>query len=191
MGRIVVVSSRVPVPSGNTAPAGGLAVALLGMMERRCGFWFGWSGAVTEAASRQEPALTESGAVGYATLDPTEAEHRGYYTGYSDGVLWPMLHILPHLMSFRRQDLDTYRRVNRRFAAALAPMLRRDDRVWVHDYHLFSLPAALRERGAGNPTGAASTASSASRTGRRSAWSPARSRARPWPATCASPAAAW
>ncbi len=151
MSRIVVVSNRVPVPAGNSGNAGGLAVALLGLMQRRGGLWFGWSGAVTEETG--PPAFAQRGAVGYATLDLTEAEHRGYYTGYSNGVLWPMLHSLPHLMSFRRQDLDTYRRVNRRFADNLAPLLEQDDRIWVHDYHLFSLPGALRSQGVRNPTG--------------------------------------
>ncbi|WP_135467941.1 alpha,alpha-trehalose-phosphate synthase (UDP-forming) [Crenalkalicoccus roseus] len=151
MSRIVVVSNRVPVPAGNAGQAGGLAVALLGLMERRGGLWFGWSGAVVERSG--QPTVTQRGAVGYATLDLTEAEHRGYYTGYSNGVLWPMLHGLPHLIAFRRQDLDTYRRVNRRFADCLVPMLRRDDRIWVHDYHLLSLPGALRARGVRNPTG--------------------------------------
>ena len=145
MSRIVVVSNRVPVPQGNAGQAGGLAVALLGLMQRRGGLWFGWSGAVTETVA--PPGLTQRGGVGYATIDLTEAEHRGYYTGYSNGVLWPMLHSLPHLMSFRRQDLDVYRKVNRRFADNLVPLLRPDDRIWVHDYHLMSLPGALRQRG--------------------------------------------
>ncbi len=144
MSRIVIVSNRVPLPSGNAGKAGGLAVALLGLMERRGGLWFGWSGAVTERADA--PAFTQRGRIGYATIDLTEAEHRGYYTGYSNGVLWPMLHSLPHLMSFRRQDLETYRRVNRRFAEHLAPLIQQDDRVWVHDYQLMLVPALLRER---------------------------------------------
>ena len=151
MSRIVVVSNRVPVPQGNAGQAGGLAVALLGLMQRRGGLWFGWSGAVTETSA--PPGLTQRGGVGYATIDLTEAEHRGYYTGYSNGVLWPMLHSLPHLMSFRRQDLDVYRKVNRRFADNLVPLLRPDDRIWVHDYHLMSLPGALRQRGVLGPTG--------------------------------------
>jgi trehalose 6-phosphate synthase len=152
MTRVVVVSNRVPVPQDNAARAGGLAVALLGLMRERGGLWFGWSGAVTEIPSPR-PCTVDHAGVRYATLDLSEAEHRGYYTGYANGVLWPMLHTLPHLMGFRRPDLETYRRVNQRFAAALAPMLRRDDLIWVQDYHLLALPAALRERGASNPLG--------------------------------------
>jgi len=152
MSRIVIVSNRVPVPSGNAGRAGGLAVALLGLMEARGGLWFGWSGAVAERASAT-PSVAHRAGVDYATLDLTPTDHRGFYAGYSNAVLWPTLHGLPHLMAFRRSDLEAYRRVNRRFADSLAPMLRRDDRVWVHDYHLFSLAQSLRARGIEAPTG--------------------------------------
>lgn len=97
--------------------------------------------------------LTRRGRIAYATLDLTEAEHAGYYAGYANGVLWPTLHGLAHLMRFRRQDLHCYRAVNHRFADALLPLLRRDDRIWVHDYQLLALPAALRRRGMQSPTG--------------------------------------
>ena len=117
-----------------------------GSMQRRGGLWFGWSGAVTETGRRRR-ASPSAAASAMRRIDLTEAEHRGYYTGYSNGVLWPMLHSLPHLMTFRRQDLDVYRKVNRRFADNLVPLLRPDDRIWVHDYHLMSLPGALRQRG--------------------------------------------
>ncbi len=150
MSRIVVVSNRVPAPAGNAGQAGGLAVALLGLMRRRGGLWFGWSGAVSQAT---EPSFTQRGAVGYATLDLSEAEHRGFYTGYANGVLWPSLHGLSHLMHFRRPDLESYRQVNRRFADRLVPLLKPEDLIWIHDYHLLPLPGALRERGVGLPTG--------------------------------------
>ena len=38
-------------------------------------------------------------------------------------------------------------------AATLQPLLRPSDLVWVHDYHLLPLPAALRARGVANPIG--------------------------------------
>jgi trehalose 6-phosphate synthase len=43
--------------------------------------------------------------------------------------------------------------VNRRFAEALAPLLRPDDVVWVHDYHLIPLGRELRRLGVSNPIG--------------------------------------
>ena len=90
MSRIVVVSNRVPVPQGNAGQAGGLAVALHGLMQRRGGLWFGWSGAVTRnrGAAGLDPARRRR----LRHHRPDRGEHRGYYTGYSNGVLWPMLH---------------------------------------------------------------------------------------------------
>ena len=43
--------------------------------------------------------------------------------------------------------VDGYRRVNRLFARRLLPLLRPDDIVWVHDYHLIPLAAELRVLG--------------------------------------------
>jgi len=151
MSRIVVVSNRVPVAS-RAQQAGGLAVALQGMMERRGGLWFGWSGEVTKAP-RNAPEVVSRGKVDYTTIDLSTAEHEGYYAGYSNDVLWPMLHNLPQQMKFRRRDLDCYMRVNRRFADHLVPLLNSTDAVWVHDYHLMALPGALRARGVTNRAG--------------------------------------
>jgi trehalose 6-phosphate synthase len=56
-------------------------------------------------------------------------------------------------MAYNRRDAAVYANVNRRFAEALAPLLRPDDTLWVHDYHLMSLPALLRARDLHNPIG--------------------------------------
>jgi trehalose 6-phosphate synthase len=43
--------------------------------------------------------------------------------------------------------------VNARFAETLAPLVRADDFIWVHDYHLFPLGHELRKRGLKNRIG--------------------------------------
>ena len=62
-------------------------------------------------------------------------------------MLWPLLHSRVGLAEFRRSDLAAYRAVNTQFATQLAPLLRPDDVVWVHDYHLIPLGAELRQVG--------------------------------------------
>ena len=151
MNRLVVVSNRVPTATAS-APAGGLAVALDGLMEKRGGLWFGWSGAVVAGAGGGICVRHDSG-VDYATIDLTQEEHDRYYNNFANGVLWPLLHTMPELMHFDRRDARVYREVNARMAAALQPLLRPTDLVWVHDYHLLPLAAALRARGVGNPIG--------------------------------------
>lgn len=132
--------------------AGGLAVALRDALRARSGLWFGWSGEVAEATS-PTPHLTHSGRVRYATLDLGQADHEQFYNGFANGTLWPLLHYRLGLLEFRRENLEGYLRVNEAFAEALRPLLRPDDLIWVHDYHLIPLAASLRSRGVGNKIG--------------------------------------
>jgi trehalose 6-phosphate synthase len=152
MNRLVVVSNRVPIPTANSH-AGGLAVALDGVMEKRGGLWFGWSGDVVPTSAGNSVWVQHSGGVDYATIDLTQEEHERYYNNFSNGVLWPLLHTMPDLMHYDRRDAVVYREVNARMAATLQPLLRPSDLIWVHDYHLLSLPACLRARGISNPIG--------------------------------------
>ena len=150
MNRLVVISNRVPAPSAAGAQAGGLAVALEALMQQRGGLWFGWSGRISPAAGVR---MMEDGAVRFATVDLTADEHDRYYNEFSNGTLWPLLHSMPELMSFDRRNAQAYRAVNERFADSLLPLLRPGDVIWVHDYHLLAMPAALRARGVVAPVG--------------------------------------
>jgi trehalose 6-phosphate synthase len=151
MSRLVVVSNRVPDLNAG-AQAGGLAVALEDLMRRRGGLWFGWSGRVAES-SGQAPRCYSHAGIDFATIDLNAAEHAGYYNGFSNSVLWPLLHSLPDLMAFDRRSAQVYREVNARMADTLLSLLQRNDLIWVHDYHLMSLPAMLRARGVRAPIG--------------------------------------
>ena len=152
MNRLVVVSNRVPAPAAAGAQAGGLAVALEALMERRGGVWFGWSGRVTESPGVTAKSV-DSGRVQYSTIDMTAEEHDRYYNEFSNSTLWPLLHSMPELMTFDRRNAAVYRAVNGRFVDALQPLLRPGDLIWIHDYHLMAMPAMLRERGVMAPIG--------------------------------------
>jgi trehalose 6-phosphate synthase len=145
MKRLVIVTNRVPDPKERGATAGGLAVALQDAVSRRDAMWFGWSGRTAEATAA-EPSLLRQGRLTYATLDLGEDDYRRYYQGFSNGSLWPTLHYRLGLAHFDRADYTGYRGVNAAFAGALAPLLRPDDLVWAHDFHLFPLGAELRRR---------------------------------------------
>ena len=64
-----------------------------------------------------------------------------------------MLHFRLGLVDYRAEEYQGYRAVNRRFAEALAPLLRDDDLIWVHDYHLIPLGEELRALGVSNRIG--------------------------------------
>ncbi|HTW69745.1 MAG TPA: trehalose-6-phosphate synthase [Acetobacteraceae bacterium] len=151
MSRLVVVSNRVPLPSERGPRAGGLAVALADAL-RPGSLWFGWSGRRSSSPA-PSAAVQQAAGITYATVDLSEHDYRMFYLHFANGALWPLLHFRLGLLSFQREDYDGYLAVNRRFAEALKPLLRPDDLIWVHDYHLFPLGEALRLLGVGNRIG--------------------------------------
>ncbi|HQT60477.1 MAG TPA: trehalose-6-phosphate synthase [Acidiphilium sp.] len=151
MGRLVVVSNRVSLPTDKGAKAGGLAVALEEAMIPGS-LWFGWSGR-RSASDAGRTAIAEHRGITYATLDLSEAEYRRFYVGFSNGALWPLLHYRSGLFDFRRDEFEGYLAVNERFAARLAPLLDPDDVIWIHDYQLLTMAEALRRRGVTNRIG--------------------------------------
>ncbi len=146
MSRLVVVSNRVALPGESRA--GGLAVGLLAALKERGGLWFGWSGKSVRQASGELHEQRE-GDIRFVTMDLNKPDLDTYYNGFSNRTLWPLLHFRLDLVDYDRTKREGYRRVNALFADKLAPLLREDDTVWVHDYHLIPLAAMLRERGIG------------------------------------------
>src|SRR5262245_48744953 len=151
MARIVIVSNRVPIPKSRVPAAGGLTVALRDLLIPGS-MWFGWSGRLSAEPSLQ-PALVEARGVTYATVDLTPEAHRAFYIGFANGALWPLLHFRVGLMHFRREDYAGYVAVNATFAASLGQVLRPDDTVWAHDYHLLPFGRLLRQGGFQGPLG--------------------------------------
>jgi len=146
MSRLVVVSNRVALPGESRA--GGLAVGLLAALRERGGLWFGWNGKVARGESG---ALHEQdeGNIRFVTMDLNKRDLDAYYNGFANRTLWPLLHFRLDLVDYDRAKRDGYRRVNAMFAEKLAPLLREDDILWIHDYHLIPLASLLRERGIG------------------------------------------
>jgi trehalose 6-phosphate synthase len=144
------------VDLGKAAQAGGVAVVMADILRDRGGLWFGWNGTITDnnavLSSPVKVARSRSNSE-IATVSLTRDEHRDYYLGYSNSVLWPVFHNRLDLARFDAGYYPRYVDDNERFAEALLPLLRPDDILWVHDYHLIPLAGALRRRGVENAIG--------------------------------------
>jgi trehalose 6-phosphate synthase len=114
--------------------------------------WFGWSGNVVPADKVITQTIERSGTA-YVVTDLSEENYQEYYNGFANRVLWPILHYRLDLAEFSRRDLSGYRRVNAHFANQLHELIRPDDVIWVHDYHLIPLAKMLRDRGHHNRIG--------------------------------------
>ena len=151
MSRLVVVSNRVAAAQ-DAARAGGLSVAMRSALRDGPALWFGWSGERTAQFTGELKSHQVDG-VDVVTIDLEEADFDEYYNGYANSTLWPVFHYRTDLAAYDRSFDTGYARVNRRFAAALAPLLRPDDLIWVHDYHLIPLGQELRKLGVTSPIG--------------------------------------
>jgi trehalose 6-phosphate synthase len=147
--RLVAVSNRV---TESTKAAGGLAVGVLAAMKSRGGLWFGWSGKLAADATAAV-GVTVRDNVEFATFDLPRHDFDLYYGGFCNGTLWPLFHYFVGGLRYSQAQFDAYVRVNRLFAERLAPLLRDEDLVWVHDYHLLHLARELRARGITRPLG--------------------------------------
>ncbi len=153
-----MVSNRVPSaedldPARKGAGAvGGLVSAVRASLLETGGAWFGWSGFAAAGRPRSDhlgaPEVTRNpGPVELATIDLTEVEADLYYDGFSNRTLWPLLHSFIERAQIRHDAYHAYRRVNHLLAQALISVLREDDLVWVHDYHMIPIAEELRRLG--------------------------------------------
>lgn len=153
--KLVVVSNRLPVSLAQEKDewtikpgAGGLVTALAPVLMNRGGLWIGWAGAA--AGADLKGLLTDfSRDAGY-DLHPvflSEDEIKGYYSGFSNEIIWPLFHDFQSRCNFMPQYWNAYLNVNLKFAEVTARHSRDSDYIWVHDYHLMHLAFMLRNMG--------------------------------------------
>src|SRR5918993_4182504 len=143
------VANRLPVTVGEkiTKSSGGLVAALEGLSTDEYALrWIGWPGSEIEESQQRdvERVLTEQ----YNSLPVflTAEQERGFYEGFSNSAIWPLLHYMPSKFRYDPHWWADYREANRRFCERVCSVARDGDLVWVHDYQLMLLPAMLRER---------------------------------------------
>jgi trehalose 6-phosphate synthase len=149
LARIFIISNRVATPQAGLH-AGGLEVVLKATLKNHPCVWMGWSGEIKEHPKTR--TIHQKKNI-FIVSDLTREDFDEYYSGFANSVLWPVLHYRLDLAEFSRRDLSGYMRVNEHFADEMVKVLKPDDIVWVHDYHLIPLAKALRHRGLQNRVG--------------------------------------
>jgi len=151
---LIVVSNRVARGKANEPMTGGLAAALLPVVENSGAIWVGSSGRVRDGFQKEPFAEIEAlGAGALAMLDLPAAHYGGYYEGFANSALWPALHSRSDLIRTSQGDYLSYREVNAFMARALMRFRKPDTGFWVQDYHFLALGAELRQLGVTEPIG--------------------------------------
>ncbi|HOB76510.1 MAG TPA: trehalose-6-phosphate synthase [Phycisphaerae bacterium] len=161
--RLVVVSNRLSVSLHRDGEqwqikpsSGGLATALAQFLRQRGGVWIGWPGITNQdAAGLEAPLADAAGRFGYDFVPVllSDEELQGFYYGFSNEIVWPLFHDLQSRCNFVPEYWASYRSVTEKFADVVVNTVRKDDLLWVQDYHLMGLAGRLRERGLRNPIG--------------------------------------
>ncbi|KAI9800247.1 MAG: hypothetical protein M1825_004231 [Sarcosagium campestre] len=151
--RLLLVSNRLPITIKRVGDkeyefsmsSGGLVRGLSGLSKSMTFQWHGWPGieVPTDEIDHVKAKLKEEyNAVPVFIADDLADKH---YNGFSNSILWPLLHYHPSDISFDESSWQAYQHTNRLFAKAIAAEVSDGDMVWVHDYHLMLLPEMLRE----------------------------------------------
>jgi len=142
---LVIAANRLPVTrteQGWAASPGGLVRALLPLVRDSGGKWVGWTGIADDETAQDGPILLEGIEMYAVPLSSDEIE--AYYEGFSNDTLWPLYHDALRDSGFHADDWDSYVEVNDRFAQTIADIAPPNALVWVHDYQLQLVPAAVR-----------------------------------------------
>lgn len=166
--RLIIVSNRLPFTISLQhnelvfgSSAGGLVTGLSAFLESLASspekqldhIWIGWPGASIDESMRgsvAEKALAEFHSY---PVFLSESDMEMFYHGFCNKTIWPLFHYFPSYTAYSDEQWQNYRHVNKIFCDALADIVRPDDIVWVHDYHLMLLPQMLRGRFPSVPIG--------------------------------------
>ncbi len=113
------------------------------------GSWVAWS-IHDEAVDGPFVARTTVDAKAYpglvaARVALSKDEVDVFYKRFSKEAFWPTLHTFWERAVFREADWQVFLAVNRKFAERTAAEAAIGATVWLHDYNLWMVPAALRE----------------------------------------------
>ena len=157
-GKLFVVSNREPymhVRQGGTiecvVPPSGLVTAIEPVLRACDGTWIAHGSGSEDAAF-----VDKNDRLRVPPEDPrytlrrvwlSSEEESGYYEGFANEGLWPLCHMAHTRPTFRPNDWEFYKSVNRKFAQVLIEEMRGTEHpvVFIQDYHFALLPQMIKE----------------------------------------------
>ena len=143
--RLIIAANRAPIrrtPEGWAPAVGGLATALLPVLEKHTGLWV--SMAEAPGVAEVQPYPESSLAFEIRRIHLSEDERTNYYSGMANQAIWPVAHYMIQHLQLERKFIDMYRIINERFARVVLEGYRQGDSIWIHDYHLMLVPELIR-----------------------------------------------
>ena len=157
-GKLIIVSNRLPLSIQNGADgitiqqsSGGLVSAIKGYLDSLNSedspyTSVIWAGVPDCSRSDWERAKSqfETSDIKYLPVFLEKVIKDAFYNRFSNSTLWPLFHYFPTYAEYSEDDYLAYQLANEKFSDALFHVINPEDTLWIHDYHLFLLPAILR-----------------------------------------------
>ncbi len=166
--RLVIVSNRLPFnvkieDNGMSfqPSAGGLVTGIASLRQSNKQFsglplshlWVGWPGSSVDVSWHEKLIREALDRFQSYPVFLSESQMEQFYFGFCNATIWPLFHYFPTYADYQPAFWQQYVRINQLFADALETVLKPEDVVWVHDYHLMLLPRLLKARRPELPVG--------------------------------------
>jgi len=147
----IIVSNRLPFSFDEatkklTPSAGGLVSALRGGKLDERYIWVGVAPDNLTPKLWEKLKKTIQSKMQFVPIFIDSPLYENYYAGFSNSVVWPLLHYDAELIKFKPKLWKAYQRVNEQFVQTILSIAKTNDLVWVHDYHLMLLPQLLKQK---------------------------------------------
>ncbi len=159
--RLIIVSNRLPVTINRRGgklnlqqSAGGLVSGISAYLDLDRAstqqkiehYWVGWPGMTVEENDRKDLARHLEAEFKYIPVFLSNEEMDLFYHGFCNKTIWPLFHYFPSFTAYDEDYWQGYKKVNEIFCESLLKIVRPNDLVWIHDYHLMLLPQMLRKK---------------------------------------------
>lgn len=144
--RVIIVANRAPLrksDEGWIPSVGGLATALLPVLERQSGVWI--STAEDDTVPERQLYPEEEPTFAVRRIPLTQEEMTSYYDGMANQAIWPVSHYMLQHLELERSFIEVYREINQRFAQAVIEEYEEGAYIWIQDYHLMLVPDLVRQ----------------------------------------------
>jgi trehalose 6-phosphate synthase/phosphatase len=168
--RLLIVSNRLPITVVEENGAlnfkesvGGLVSGLKSYLEAPTNLassqpindytWLGWPGITVRQKMKEKLGSRVFSEYHAYPVFLSEKTMDKFYHGFCNRTIWPLFHYFTSHVAYNEDYWMSYKEVNETFCQAVMQILRPDDVVWIHDYHLMLLPKLIRDRVPGIPIG--------------------------------------
>jgi len=152
--RLVIISNRLPVTvfkhSGKIKvkeSSGGLVTALTSYLDytKTDYIWIGWPGDSFKPSEHNNIRKKLLSDYKCFPVFLSDEEVNDFYYGFCNKTLWPLFHYFPLLTTYNEKQWQNYTDINKKFCDSILNVIKPDDIIWVHDYHLMLLPNMIRD----------------------------------------------